>query len=125
MGQRLVSMLIIIVTVMGSVMSQGSFFVRYGDKTSISPGEENMQTVFHKSFHQCSLDEDCNFIMKKINDGEYKKVKSETDFPASRNGYHIWRKMIVKDVRIEEAAFKQQSKRLKYLLSNLIKCEIL
>ena len=123
MGQRLVSMLVIIVTVIGSVMNQGSFFVRYENENSISPVEENMQSVFHKSFHQCSLDEDCNFIMKKINDEEYKKAKKEKDLPASRSGYHIWRKMLLKNIRIEEAAFKKQSKQLKYLLRDQIKCE--
>ena len=121
MGQWLVSILVITVTAIVSVTNQGSFFVRYEDEDSISAREENMQTVFHKSFHRCTLDEDCNFIMKNINGKEYRKVKNDADLPANRNGYQIWIKIMLKDVRIEEKTFEKESKQLKYLANDPMK----
>ena len=59
----------------------------------ISDCSENAYDVFNKNFHQCSMKEECNFLVKNLKTKVFKIVFEEKDLPTNQKGFVVWRKM--------------------------------
>lgn len=57
--------------------------------------DTTLRSMFHKSFHQCSLGEDCNFVVKKITSNTYSLVKRAEDLPKLDGTVRIWKKIVM------------------------------
>ena len=49
--------------------------------------------LIHKYYHQCSIKDICNFVVKDVRRQTYSIHSSEDELPSSREWYRIWRKM--------------------------------
>ena len=52
----------------------------------------SMTSMLHKSFHQCSIEGICSFVIKNLKTNEFKKINSEKDLPKNRKGFRLWQK---------------------------------
>ena len=59
--------------------------------------EGTMTNLFHKRFHQCSIDKECNYVVHYINTNEYRQVGKQSQLPFDREGCKIWKKMSLKE----------------------------
>lgn len=57
--------------------------------------EGTITNLFHKRFHQCSIDDECNYVVQDINTDEYKKVGRQSQLPINQNGCKIWKKLAI------------------------------
>ena len=73
----------------------------YGD--IIFKQDGTMPNLFHKRFHQCSIDKECNYVVHYINTNEYRKIGKQSQLPIHRKGCKIWKKMTV-EVQLEGRA---------------------
>ena len=56
-------------------------------------GKSIQRTSFiHKSFHQCSLNETCNYVIKNVADGKFNLYNSKDELPVKMTGLRIWKK---------------------------------
>ena len=57
--------------------------------------EESMKRtpMIHRSYHQCSMKEYCNYIIKNLTSNEFSLYNSEEDLPRKRATLRIWRKV--------------------------------
>ena len=57
-------------------------------------GEQDgtITSLFHKSFHQCSLDDDCNFVARNKETNSYKKFYDQINLPKDMKKYVIFKK---------------------------------
>lgn len=51
--------------------------------------------LFHKSFHQCSLEDNCNFVVKNTKTNSFKKYSHAANLPKERKTYVIFKKRSV------------------------------
>ena len=65
--------------------------------------EGTMTNLFHKRFHQCSVDKECNYVVHYINTNEYSKVRKQSQLPLHRKMCKIWKKLIIKEQREGQA----------------------
>ena len=63
-----------------------------GDGTTMI--EESMQrtSIIHRSFHECSMENDCKYVIKELASGKFTLYNRESDLPLSRTGLRIWKK---------------------------------
>ena len=54
--------------------------------------DTSMTSMLHKSFHQCSIEGRCSFVIKNLKTKEFKKINSEKDLPKNRKGFRLWQK---------------------------------
>ena len=57
--------------------------------------ERRITHLFHKRFHQCSIDNACNYVVHYMNTNEYKKVGKATLLSFSQVGCKIWKKVAI------------------------------
>ena len=73
----------------------GAYFeehTEYGEHAKIS----SATSLFHKEFHQCSIEDSCRYVIKDLNTYKYRKALSEHELPKNRGDYKVWyRKDIV------------------------------
>eukprot|EP00112_Aurelia_sp_Birch-Aquarium-sp1_P023791 Seg7233.1 transcript_id=Seg7233.1/GoldUCD/mRNA.D3Y31 product=Intelectin-1 protein_id=Seg7233.1/GoldUCD/D3Y31 len=57
-------------------------------------GEQHgsVTSISHKSFHQCSLDKDCNFVARDVKSNSHKRYSLESQLPKSRKNLVIFKK---------------------------------
>ena len=58
--------------------------------------ENSMVVGFTKHFHQCSIDTDCNFVVKRNKGSKFEKKHKIDDIS---NYYNVWKKQKVKQGR--------------------------
>ena len=51
-----------------------------------------MTSLMDKIFHQCSLEDDCNFVAKNTNHNSFKKYSHEADLPKDRKTFIVFKK---------------------------------
>ncbi|XP_065052173.1 fucolectin-1-like [Rhopilema esculentum] len=61
-------------------------------------------SMFHKTFHQCSMEKTCYYVAKDVKNHYFYKFKDEQDIPAERSNLIIWSKK-----RAENLAYKKPS----------------
>ena len=66
--------------------------------------ERGITNLFHKQFHQCSIDNECSYVVHYMNTNEYKKIGKQTLPPFSQNGCKIWKKMAIEESTEGQAA---------------------
>ncbi|XP_065052715.1 fucolectin-1-like isoform X2 [Rhopilema esculentum] len=49
-------------------------------------------SMFHKTFHQCSMDNTCRYVVKDIKNNIFYKFGDEQDIPTERSNLIIWSK---------------------------------
>ena len=49
-------------------------------------------SIFNEAFHQCSMDEHCNFVVLDLQANEYRKYAAENDLPVDVQSMRIWKK---------------------------------
>ena len=54
---------------------------------------DNNYDIFNKHFHQCSLNEECSFVLRLLKTNVFTGVYDEKDLPTDRKAYAIWKKM--------------------------------
>ncbi len=54
-----------------------------------------MTRLFDKIFHQCSLEDDCNFVAKNTNTNSFKKYSHEANLPKDRKTLIIFKKLLM------------------------------
>ena len=59
----------------------------------ITAGNDNIYDNFNEFFHQCSLNQGCNFVLRDLKTNVFTGVYDEQDFPTDQKGYAIWKKM--------------------------------
>ena len=57
--------------------------------------DTTLSSTFHKSFHQCSLGKECNFVVKKITSKVYSLVKLPEDLPKLDGTVRLWKKIVM------------------------------
>ena len=53
---------------------------------------QTITSMFHKTFHQCSLDATCRIVVKDVKNSKFYKFKDEQDIPTERSNLIIWSK---------------------------------
>ena len=59
----------------------------------ITNSSNNGLSVLNKYFHRCSLNEQCNFVVKNLKTNFFKEVSDEKDLPTDKNVHAIWKKI--------------------------------
>ena len=68
----------------------------YEEMTSTKDAKDTtLSSMFHKSFHQCSLGQECNFVVKKITSNVYSLVKRADDLPKLDGTVRLWKKIVM------------------------------
>ena len=84
------SYLLVFVTLLNGDDRKRAVFKEVSHATSLEDG--TMTNMFHKSFHQCSIEGRCSFVIENLNKNEFKKVYSENDLPRDRKAFRVWQK---------------------------------
>ena len=78
------------VTLLNGDDRKRAVFKEISHDTNLEDG--TMTIIFQKSFHQCSIEEKCSFVIENLNKNEFKKVYRDRDLPRDRKGFRIWQK---------------------------------
>ena len=54
---------------------------------------EDGYAIFNKYFHRCSLNEQCNFIVRNSKENTFKGVLNLKELPSDKGGHTIWKKL--------------------------------
>ena len=54
---------------------------------------DNGHALFNKHFHRCSLNEQCNFIVRNLKENTFKEVVNLKELPNDKRGHTIWKKL--------------------------------
>ena len=78
-----------------TINAAGIFYEEISEADGNSIIEESMQRTptIHKSFHQCSLTENCNYVIKDLANGKFYRYKNKHDLPHNTKGLRIWKKV--------------------------------
>ena len=60
-----------------------------------------MTSLMDKIFHQCSLEDDCNFVAKNTKHNSFKKYSDEADLPKDRKTFMVFKETLI-NFEIEE-----------------------
>ena len=63
------------------------------DGSTIVEASIKRTPMIHRSYHQCSMKEYCNYIIKNLTSNEFTLYNSEEDLPRKRTTLRIWRKV--------------------------------
>ena len=72
--------------------SMGHFFHEQEIPNSNVMRETAMVNLFDAPFHRCSLENECNFVLKDTRSGVFSIKDSENDLPVDKRYLRIWRK---------------------------------
>ena len=75
--------------------SRKTFFTDISDDLN---KEGQISSIFHKTFHHCTIAEDCNFVTKNIKTNKFKEIFKESDLPVDRENYKVWKKQEIVNV---------------------------
>ena len=56
-----------------------------------NPGKE-LTELNHKSFHPCSLDAKCNYVVQDITKNTFYSCKNESEVPQNKTNLIIWKR---------------------------------
>ena len=59
----------------------------------------SMAPLFNKVFHQCGIDEACNFVVRNNLSQKFTKVSNVEDLPLDKDNFKVWYKKKVKRVK--------------------------
>ena len=51
---------------------------------------QTMASMFHKTFHQCSMDKSCCFVIKDVKSQNFYRLTDHHDIPAEKSHLIIW-----------------------------------
>ena len=54
--------------------------------------ETTVTSFFHKSFHQCGIKNECNYVVKDKRTNEHSLYSKESDIPNDRKSLRIFKK---------------------------------
>ena len=54
-----------------------------------------MMSLMDKIFHQCSLEDDCNFVAKNTKHNSFKKYSQEADLPKDKKTLIVFKKTLI------------------------------
>eukprot|EP00112_Aurelia_sp_Birch-Aquarium-sp1_P004795 Seg1544.4 transcript_id=Seg1544.4/GoldUCD/mRNA.D3Y31 product=Fucolectin-5 protein_id=Seg1544.4/GoldUCD/D3Y31 len=76
----------------------GTFFevISGADKTEGA----SIQGMFHKSFHQCGMEESCKFVTKNIKTSEFNRIFDEKNLPNDRKNFIVWQKVAEMQIQV-------------------------
>ena len=82
-------------TIHSFIDATGTFYEEITESDGKTIYAEPMQrsSFIHKSFHQCSIKETCNYVIKNIASGSFLLYDSEDDLPQNKTGLRIWKKI--------------------------------
>ena len=66
-----------------------TFFEQMIDESQKDGGLERQPL---KEFHQCSMKDDCNFIIQDKKTKTLRRINHERDLPGNRDLYNMWQK---------------------------------
>ena len=93
---------------LSSEESRKTFFTDISDDPS---KEGQIYSIFHKTFHQCTIAEDCNFVTKNIKTNKFKKISNESDLPVDREYYKVWKKQEIVNVDENRRPWTERGKK--------------
>ena len=72
----------------------GIFFEEISEAQGSTITENSMQqtSIIHESIHECSMKENCKYVVKNISTGKFNLYNNENDLPLKRTGLRIWKK---------------------------------
>ena len=65
-----------------------------------------MAPLFNKVFHQCGIDETCNFAVRNKLTKNFTKVSKMEDLPLDKDNFNVWHKKAVKTPKRERLGNK-------------------
>ena len=82
-------------TIHSFIDATGTFYqeITESDGTTIDAESIHQSTLIHESFHQCSMKETCNYVIKDIASGSFLLYDKEDDLPQNKTGLRIWKKI--------------------------------
>ena len=88
-------LVIYLMTIDSFIDATGTFYeeITESDGKTIYAESMHRSSLIHKSFHQCSMKETCNYVIKDIASGSFLLYNSEDDLPQNRTGLRIWKKI--------------------------------
>ena len=74
--------------------ANGIFYeeISEGDGNTIIEGSMQRTSIIHRSFHKCSMEKDCKYVIKDLASGKLTLYNRESDLPLKRTGLRIWKK---------------------------------
>ena len=87
--------LIYLITIHSFIDATRAFYEEITESDGKTINAESIQrsSLIHKSFHQCSMNETCSYVVKNIASGSFLLYNSEGDLPQNRKGLRIWKKI--------------------------------
>ena len=72
----------------------GIFYQEISEPGGNTVTEESTQktSIIHESIHECSMKENCKYVIKNISTGKFTLYNNEHDLPSTRTGLRIWKK---------------------------------
>ena len=67
----------------------GSYFK---EVSGYGEDDKSENSLFSKAFHQCGMEESCNFVVKNILTNKFTKVKKEDELPKKKQQNIVWQK---------------------------------
>ena len=88
-------LLLFLLTFSKGVDVDAIFFEEISAADGNTINEDSMQRtpIIHKFFHQCSMKELCNYVIKNVITSKFTMYDSEDDLPTNRTGIRIWKKI--------------------------------
>ena len=72
-----------------------SSFVQVSNPGKFDAGNGSSSILIQKAFHQCSMNQNCNFVVENLNTNEFFEFSSEEALPENRDMLKIWEKRII------------------------------
>ena len=69
------------------------FFEETSSLSVIENDHDTESWVIHKKYHQCSMKNDCNFVVKDIRSKQFSTFENVKDLPSDKEWLRIWKKM--------------------------------
>ncbi|XP_065071407.1 fucolectin-1-like isoform X2 [Rhopilema esculentum] len=92
MGVFMLATLLLQIFCFASINSDESQSTRKSVFEEVHNPTQITTSMFHKTFHQCSMDYTCNYIVKDVKSHTYNRFKDEQEIPAERSNFVIWSK---------------------------------
>ena len=73
----------------------GTFYEEITESDGKTIYAEPMQrsSFIHKSYHQCSMKETCNYVIRDTTNETFLLYNSEDELPQNKTGLRIWKKI--------------------------------
>ena len=80
-----------IIAAKGTSIMGNFFHVQQSPESSLMSGTVGT-SLLQRSFHLCSLEGECNYVIQDIRTGEFNIREKEEDLPAEKKYFRIWKK---------------------------------